>query len=224
MVPSHVVPLCLSRVRVMPTHVFLGTESAQVLCGELSADGSFQYRGRVAVSDAAAPAGKHGFAAKTAGAPMVEWLTAHPSGAWLYAFVSFWDKRPGQLRTFAVTPNGRLSAADDGEGVRMRGGSSDSHGTLECEEQQLHSRESWVVSEKARGCAPGGAPQAGGGAPAAKTSQRHFQMCNNSQRTKFQRTRSAFLCLFRTRFWFVICLLVGWTSGRDLIVDLGGSG
>ena len=53
---------------VMPTHVFLGTESAQVLCGEL-ADGSFQYRGRVAVSDAAAPAGKHGFAAKTAGAP-----------------------------------------------------------------------------------------------------------------------------------------------------------
>ena len=52
----------------MPTHVFLGTESAQVLCGEL-ADGSFQYRGRVAVSDAAAPAGKHGFAAKTAGAP-----------------------------------------------------------------------------------------------------------------------------------------------------------
>ena len=104
----------------MPTHVFLGTESAQVLCGEL-ADGSFQYRGRVAVSDAAAPAGKHGFAAKTAGAPMVEWLTAHPSGAWLYAFVSFWDKRPGQLRAFAVTPDGRLSAADDGEGVRMRG-------------------------------------------------------------------------------------------------------
>ena len=105
----------------MPTHVFLGTESAQVLCGELTADGSFQYRGRVAVSDAAAPAGKHGFAAKTAGAPMVEWLTAHPSGAWLYAFVSFWDKRPGQLRAFAVTPDGRLSAADDGEGVRMRG-------------------------------------------------------------------------------------------------------
>ena len=107
--------------RVMPTHVFLGTESAQVLCGELSADGSFQYRDRVAVSDAAAPAGKHVFAAKTAGAPMVEWLTAHPSGAWLYAFVSFWDKRPGQLRTFAVTPEGRLSAAGDGEGVRMRG-------------------------------------------------------------------------------------------------------
>ena len=105
----------------MPTHVFLGTESAQVLCGELSADGSFLYRGRVAVSNAAAPAGKHGFAAKTAGAPMVEWLTAHPSGAWLYAFVSFWDKRPGQLRAFAVTPDGRLSAADDGEGVRMLG-------------------------------------------------------------------------------------------------------
>ena len=90
----------------MPRSAFIycGTESASVLTGVLADDGTIRHTGSLSVapeSDALVSSAA-GFSAKLSGAPRVEWVTAHPSGTWLYSFVSFWDKRPGILRTHAI--------------------------------------------------------------------------------------------------------------------------
>ena len=108
--------------------IYCGTESASVLTGVLADDGTIRHIGSLSVapeSDALVSSAA-GFSAKLSGAPRVEWVTAHPSGTWLYSFVSFWDKRPGILRTHAIADDGELTEVDGGEEeaschLKMRG-------------------------------------------------------------------------------------------------------
>ena len=89
--------------------VYLGTESNCVIACTQYTDGRIE---RKQVARLPNPLGiKHG----APGGVAVEWVTAHPSGAWLYAAISYWDFAPGMIYTFAIDPDsGTLSQPDNG--------------------------------------------------------------------------------------------------------------
>jgi len=82
------------------THIIAGTESGDVLSVPVTS-------GKIGdPMHITATSNPLGLKLGSPGGVAVEWVLVHPSSTWLYAFVSYWDKAPAELVTFA------LSAAD----------------------------------------------------------------------------------------------------------------